>query len=203
MAVHPTAGTVALTPAIVDRLALVSGAAHSLALVSVLILFLGACGLTRTLASSDRLSLAAIVTYAFSCVAILISAAVSGFILPGIMRHMVADVPSGVRQWQIVIAGIFQINQGFARIYSIGASAAIILWSVSSLRNGGVARSLAVYGCIISVLTTVAVGSGYLRLDVHGMGAVVLGQAIWFVIAGTQLLSDSAKVLAAARAGRN
>jgi hypothetical protein len=38
---------------------------------------------------------------------------------------MVRDVADAAHQWQIVIDGIFQINQAFARIYSVGASIAI------------------------------------------------------------------------------
>jgi hypothetical protein len=29
--------------------------------------------------------------------------------------------------------------------------------------------------------------SGHLRLDVHGFGLVVLGQAVWFITVGTLL----------------
>jgi hypothetical protein len=99
MAIHPT-GAGSLTADQVAHLSIVSAAAHSIAMVSVLLLFLGACGLARRTASADRLSFAAIVTYGFACVAIVIAAAVSGFIVPGIMKHMVRDVPANAHQWQ-------------------------------------------------------------------------------------------------------
>src|ERR1700681_4509943 len=188
MAVHPT-GAASLTADRVAHLSLVSAAAHSLAMLSVLLLFLGACGLTRRLAADDRMSFAAIVTYGFACVAIMIAAAVSGFIVPDIMKHMVCDDPADAHQWQIVIAGIFQINQAFARIYSVAASIAIILWSVSALRNGGLGRSVAIYGCVIAPLLILGIGIGHLRLDVHGMTVVMLGQVIWFFVVGAQLCS--------------
>lgn len=188
MAVHPT-GTASLTAEQVAHLAIVSGAAHSLAMVSVLLLFLGTCGLARRLAAADRIAFAAIVTCGFACVAIIIAAAVSGFIVPDILKHMVRDVPAAARDWQIVIAAIFQINQAFARIYSVAASLAIILWSISALRNGGLGRGVAIYGCVIAPLIIVGIGIGHLRLDVHGMTAVMLGQAIWFIVVGSQLCS--------------
>jgi hypothetical protein len=188
MAVHPT-GAASLTADQVAHLSLVSAAAHSLAMISVLLLFLGACGLTRRLAADDRMSFAAIVTYGFACVAIMIAAAVSGFIVPDIMKHMVRDDPAAAHQWQIVIVGIFQINQAFARIYSVAASIAIILWSVSVLRNGGLGRSVAIYGCVIAPLLILGIGIGHLRLDVHGMTVVMLGQVIWFIVVGSELCS--------------
>ena len=58
MAIHPSAGG-PMTAAQVDRLAIVSGVAHSLALVSVLSLFLGTCGLARAIAGTIAASLSA------------------------------------------------------------------------------------------------------------------------------------------------
>ena len=191
MAIHPTAAG-SLTADQVERLSLVSGVAHSIAMVSVLLLFLGACGLTRSIAAADRIAFAAIVTFGFACVAVLVATAVSGFIVPGIMKHMVRDVPVNAHQWQIVIDGIFQINQAFSRIYSVAASLAIILWSASALRNGGFGRGVATYGWVISALIMVAIGVGHLRLDVHGMAVVLFAQTIWFIIVGYQLCTRPA-----------
>ena len=191
MAIHPT-GAASLTAEQVGHLSVISGAAHSLAMVSVLLLFLGACGLARRMAAADQISFAAIVTYGFACVAIMIAAAVSGFIVPGIMKHMVRDVPDAAHQWQIVIDGIFQINQAFARIYSVAASIAIVLWSLSALRNGGIGHGVAIYGCVVAPVIIVGIGIGHLRLDIHGMAVVMLGQAVWFILVGSQLCSRPA-----------
>jgi hypothetical protein len=105
---------------------------------------------------------------------------------------MLRDVAANTHQWQIVIDGIFQINQAFASIYSVAASLAMILWSISALRNGGFGRGVAVYGCIIAPLIVVGIGIGHLRLDVHGMAAIVVAQAIWFIIVGSQFYSRQA-----------
>jgi hypothetical protein len=109
------------------------------------------------------------------------------------MKHMVGDVGDAAHQWQIVIDGIFQINQAFARIYSVAASIAIILWSVSTLRNGGLGRGVAIYGCVVSPLIILGIGIGHLRLDVHGMAVVMLGQVVWFILVGSQLCSRQAR----------
>jgi len=187
MAIHPTAGPASLTAEQVAHLAFASAVAHSLAIVSVVILFAGACGLTKRIAATDRLAFAALVTYGFACVSILIAASVSGFVVPDIMRHMVRDGGANAPQWKIAIVSIFQINQAFARIYSVAASVAIILWSASALRNGGLGRGVALYGCILSPLIIVGIAIGHLRLDVHGMAIVAVTQALWFIIVGAQL----------------
>src|SRR5215467_7234575 len=86
MAIHPIAGG-SMTAAQVDRLAIVSGIAHGLAIASVMVLFLGACGIARIVGAPDRMSFAGIVLFAFACVAVFIAATVSGFIVPAIMKH--------------------------------------------------------------------------------------------------------------------
>jgi len=193
MAMHPTAAAGSLTPEQVTRLMAFSGAAHALAMVSALALFLGTCGLTRAIAAADRIAFTAMVVFGFACVAAMIATAVSGFIVPAIMKNMVDDAAANAQTWHIVTFSIFQINQAFARIYSVAASLAMILWSVSALRNGGLGRGVAIYGCIVAPLLMVGVGIGHLRLDVHGMAAVVVAQAIWFIAAGSQLRSRPAR----------
>jgi hypothetical protein len=44
-----------------------------------------------------------------------------------------------------------------------------------------------VLGAIIGTLALLAVVIGHLRLDVHGFGAVVLSQGIWFITIGVLL----------------
>jgi hypothetical protein len=122
-------------------------------------------------------------------VAIFIAATVSGFVIPPILKHMTRDEAANAHQWQMVSWGIFQLNQAFARIYAIGASVAILLWSAAARHNCGLSRGTVIYGYIIAALVIVAVGSGHVRLDVHGMAAVGLGQTIWFVLVGAQMYS--------------
>jgi hypothetical protein len=100
---------------------------------------------------------------------------------------MLRDAIANEHQWQIVISGIFQINQAFSRIFSVAAALAIILWSVAALRNGGLGRGVAIYGCVVAPLIIVGIGIGHLRLDVHGMAVVMVGQVIWFILVGIQL----------------
>jgi hypothetical protein len=198
MAIHPTAAGV-VTSDQVEHLAFVSGVAHSIAMVSFLMLFLGAMGITRRLdacdgpENPDRFALAGLTAYGFAAVALLLATAVSGFIIPDIMRHSVRDVAANALQWRIVIDAVFQFNQAFARIYSVSASAAILLWSVSALRHGGLGRGIAVFGCVLSPILMGLIVVGHLRLNVHGMAVVVFAHALWLVLAGTQMMSSNSK----------
>ncbi len=193
MAVHPTGGS-SLTLPQAEHLAIISGMAHSLAMISFVTLFLGSVGLASRLADQvrkgvpDRLPFVGLVMFGFACVAVPIAAAVSGFIVSNIMEHMARDNESNVPQYRLIIDAMFQVNQAFSRIFSVAALIATLLWSVSGLRNGGLNRGLCIYGCIVAPLVTLGIVTGYLPLNVHGMGIVVLAMAIWFVTAGLRLL---------------
>jgi hypothetical protein len=180
MAVHPTSHS--------SNLAIVSGAAHSLALVSVLVLFLGTFGLTRLLNGADRLAFCALVVFGFAVVAVLNAGAVSGFIVPGILRLMERADPSAEPQWRIAVASVFQINQAFSRIYSIATATAIVFWSIAAMRRGGLPGLISIYGCVVSPIVALFVIVGHLRMDVHGFGVVVISQAIWFFAVGVTML---------------
>ena len=179
MAIHPTRDSASL--------AQLSGVAHSLALVSVLLLFLGACGLSRFLDAPDRLAFSALVTFGFAAVAVMIAAAVSGWIVPDLMRLMAHDLPSSAPQWEITMTSVFRFNQVFSRIYSIAGAGAITLWSIASLRSGRLSRGLALYGCVTAPLVALLIFVGHLRLNVHGMTVVMVSQVIWFVGMGVSL----------------
>ena len=174
MAIHPTAGG-PLTPEQVAHLALISAMAHSLAMVSFVFIFLGACGLVRRIAAADRIAFAGLVIFGLACVAVLIATAVSGFIVPDMMRRMAHDVPAASQQWRMIITSIFQINQAFSRIYTVAASLAIILWSASAFRNGGLSRKVAAYGCVIAPLIIV----GILIAGICGWMFMVWAQWFW------------------------
>ena len=185
MAVHPHG---AIAAAQVESMARNLTIVHSLALASLMVLFLGALGLSHRLKSPDRLDVIGLVLFAFAGAAVMNAAVMDGLVAPNVMRRIVeAGAGAGAGEsWRVVFRYNFEVNQGFARLYAVTSSVAIIFWSLSIFRNRTLARGLAIYGCVIGVASVIAVASG-LGMDVHGFGAVVLGQAIWFVTAGVLL----------------
>jgi hypothetical protein len=188
MALHPTSQDVA-SPGNAGHMMQLNVAVHSLALVCIPILFLGALGLTHRLAAPNRLALSALVMFGFADVAVMIAAAASGLIAPGLFHHMAAN-PGMAEAWRAVLILNGHLNQAFAMIFVVASSAAIVLWSAAILRSAGFSRLLGIYGCIIGPLTVIAVISGHIRLNVHGFGIVVLVQAVWFISAGVLLWKE-------------
>lgn len=191
MAIHPTASGAA-TAADYEHLARVSAIAHSTGIVSFAMAFLGACGLSARLREPARIALAGLVAFGLATIAALIAAAISGFIEPAIMLRMVRDAPAAASQWHIVLDAVFQINQAFARIFAVGASGAVLLWSIAALRSRALGPRLATCGWMIAVATIGGVLAGHIRMNVHGMAVIVVAQAIWFWGAGLQLCQSKA-----------
>lgn len=159
---------------------------HGLAIAATMIGFLGALALHVRTNDAARFSLSALVAYAFAAVAVIIAAAASGFVAGGLALAK-EPPPHAVLQ----LAGLF--NQAFAKIDVVAGSAAIFLWSIAIWRGRTLPRALALYGFVIGPVLALLVIAGHLRLDVHGFGAVVLLQGIWFAAAGVVLLRRPGK----------
>jgi hypothetical protein len=195
MAVHPHG---AVATAQVESMARNLTIVHSLALASLMVLFLGALGLSQRLKSADRFDTIGVVLFAFASIAVMNAAVMDGLVAPNVMRRIVEAGVGGGESWRVAFRYNFEVNQGFARLYAVTSSIAIIFWSLSIWRNRTLSRGLAIYGCVIGVASVIAVVAG-LGMDVHAFGAVVLGQAIWFVTAGMLLRREPEKSNAQSR----
>ena len=184
MGLHPTIRDLS-APDKFGPMTLLLISVHALAIMSLPVLFLGALALSRRIVSPDRLALAALVVYGFALVAVLVAAVVDGFVVPSLAREIMTAPPPATEEWRIAhYNGL--LNQWFARVFLIGSSISIILWSASILRTRALAPGVAIYGLIVGPAVIIAVVSG-LRLDPHGAGLLILGQSVWFIIAGILL----------------
>ncbi len=172
-----------ISPAEVDHVARMLILVHSLALASIPVIFLGAWGMTRRIGGADRLAWAALVVYALASIAVMNAAVCDGLMAPAIMRKIVAATPETRDMWQTLMNFNFQMNQAFARVYAVGSSLALVLWSVSILRYRTLGRGVGIYGVILGLVTAVGICSGLLTPDRHGFGMLIFGQAIWFLLA--------------------
>lgn len=187
MALHPT-GHDLVAPGQLGAVSHMVVAVHALALISLPVMFLGAWGLSRRLASPNRLSMMALVFYGFATVAVMNAAAISGFMSPYIAKQMAEADPAMHDMWHAMLHYNGQLNQAFAMVFVVAVSTAILLWSISIVKQKSFATSIGVYGCILGPATVVAVASGQVTLGVHGFGMIVVCEAIWYVSIGVTLL---------------
>lgn len=159
-------------PAMVSR----NHVVHALAIAAMLLQTTGAVALV--LASSRGqvgLTHLAFVAQGTATAAVTIAAVCSGFVLP----QFLGDAP--------MAAFVFAFNQAFAKLFVIAAGTAIATWSVAGWRRSlpGATSGL---GVVVGGLAAAMVAFGHLRLDVHGMGAVVLGHSVWWVLVAIGML---------------
>jgi hypothetical protein len=185
MAFHPT-GHQMINPDQFAAVARLSIIVHSLALVSMVVLFLGACGLWRWLSPSRHLAFGGLVTYGFGTVAGMITGILNGLVAPRLIQRMLAH-PEAKQVWDAALTYSGDLERPMVQVMVVASSVAILLWSIAIVRRGLLARGLGIYGCIVAVLIVFAVVSNHIRLNVHGFGMVVVLQTVWFVIAGVQL----------------
>jgi hypothetical protein len=186
MSLHPTGHVAAAQVEPMIRMLI---AVHALALACVPVMFLGAWGLSRRLASPDRLAVAGLVIYTFALLAVMNAAVADGLVTPSLLRQIVASAgsPPAMDGWKIMSRYNFYVNQAYAQVFVTASSIAIVLWSASIWRSRKLARGLGIYGCILGPVTILALFSGHLNLDAHGFGVVIFGQAVWFLIVGAWL----------------
>jgi len=187
MALHPT-GHQVLTPGSSKAILQLAVAVHALALLSLPVLFAGAAGLSKYLARAGRLAFAALTFYGFATVAVMNAAVFSGFVATGVAHRILEGGSLASDPWQTLFRYTGDLNQGFALVFVVASSVAILLWSIALLRGGFAQRASALYGCFIASVTMLAVLSGHIRLNVHGFGAIILAQSVWFVWMGIHLL---------------
>ena len=189
MAAHPTSHDL-LAPGQFSTVAMLGEAIHIFAIISTPVAFLGALALARHMDSPNRLAMSALAFYGFALVTIAIAATLSGLVAIPILQKLV-DQPQSAAQWEGFANYTGRLNQAFARISTLLASIAIALWSIPIVRTRRLPRAIGIYGLVMAPVVFVVVGSGHIRLDVHGFGAVVLLQAIWSIAAGTALYRTS------------
>ena len=185
MMLHPTSKDM-FVPGQVSMIATLGWVIHIFAIISVPFAFLGALALARYMDSPNRLAITALAVYGVALVAIVIAPTLSGLVAVPIIQKLVLE-PQSAAQWKPLAEYTGYLNQAFARIYTLLAAIAIALWSVPMARTRILSRATGIYGLVISPVIFIVVGSGHVKLDVHGFGAVVLLQGIWLIATGAAL----------------
>jgi hypothetical protein len=183
-----------ISPAEVDHVARMLIVVHSLALASIPVVFLGAWGMSRWLGGTDRLAWAGLVLYGLASVAVMNAAVCDGLLAPNLMKHIVSATPETRDGWQMMMNYNFQMNQAFARVYAVGASLAVVFWSLSTLRNRTLGLGVGIYGIVLGVVTAAGIVSGLLTPDRHGFGMLIFGQAIWFLLMAGKMWRSTVEI---------
>jgi hypothetical protein len=133
-----------------------------------------------------------LVAYAAGVIIMTLAGLVDGFIVPRVALTLPVIAPAQPALLAQLAAFAILFNQAFARCGAILMSAGIAAFSLDLMRGALPARALGIFGLASGLGCALAIGAGWLRLDVHGMGAVMLLQGLWMAGAGALLLIRAA-----------
>ena len=192
MALHPM-GRIAPSEleAVVRKLLTV----HSVALASIPLLFLGAWGMARRLNGPDRLSWAGLGIFGYAVAAILTGAVFDGLVEPRLLQQIVGSEGSTRDVWQTILRYNGIVDSAFVRVYVVAAGVSILVWSTAMVKNKQMGLGVALYGGLLGLVTVVGVLAGMLRPETHGFVLVIVGEALWFLIAGAALWREPQEML--------
>lgn len=162
---------------------------HGAAIASVPMLLLGLWGLTRRLAPS-ALTVPALVVHATGSVAILCAAVMSGFVATDVIERLAGADPAAHDLYDALLTYTGIVNRGFATVFVVASSVAILLWSVAILRTGRLQRAVGLVGIVVASLVLVAFLGGVVGLDVRGFGFIIVAHAVWLTWIGILLLRE-------------
>jgi hypothetical protein len=85
------------------------------------------------------------------------------------------------------------MNQAFATAHAAMFSASILLYALAWPGKGVLGLAVQIVGFMAGLGILAWLFSGTLTLDVHGMGAVVLAQGAWIILAAFAMLGRNAR----------
>ena len=187
MAFHPTGfDPHASVEAVAHDMSILVGV-HSLALFSVPLLVFGFLGVTMRAGWHRPEALLAFIIYALSAVAIMFAGIADGLINAALIPGMTgADLK--LQTLKAVLSYNFQFNQACAKVFVVGTSLAMILWSITLFRLGVLERRIGIMGWFISLAALFGLLSGHVRMSAHGFGLIVLLQGVWTIALGVSML---------------
>ena len=129
--------------------------------------------------------------YGLGAIAMIGAALINGFAIDHYASNALQDGPDALRDAARVLPLAWSLNQTLAGFGVFALSGGIVAWSLDLWRvPGALARVAAVYGVVVMLGLCGAFASGGFRLDLTGMGAVVLAQTLWYLMLGIQSLRD-------------
>jgi hypothetical protein len=169
-------------------------AVHVLALFSVPLTFFGLVGVWKRIGWQRPAAQFAILVYGLSAVAVMIAAICDGLVAPALIQKTIGATEAATGAIRSTLVYNFQLNQAAAKVFVVGSSISMIVWSYAISRLGRLEHGLAVLGWIVGALAMLGIFSGHVGMSAHGFGLIVLLQAFWNIgVAVALIRSDRAR----------
>jgi hypothetical protein len=184
---HPTGSQLMASPEGFASHAPINVLAHGLALFAMWLTLFGVVGFIRRLGAQRPEVTAAFVAFALGATMISLAAIVDGLVATRLAADYVAtgDVAerSALRGF---VRFCYYLASSLSRYYVTAVAIAILLWSWAAWRTK-FDRVLPWLGFCLSVLALAAQLRGQLRMNIHDVMVLAVGQGIWMGWAGVTL----------------
>lgn len=186
MALHPSG-----VPHTADagRIVLLGIVVHGVAIAFAPVLTFGMFALTRSIGFATPAASLAFFFYLFGAIAVMLAATMSGLVAPRLIQALTAATGADKDLLHGLLRLEWYLNQSFATLHVGFFSAALVLYAFAWPEKGALAAAIQIAGFLVGIGVFGWLVSGTLTLNVHGMGAVVIAQGAWFILAAIGLLS--------------
>jgi hypothetical protein len=169
------------------RLAAIDAFAHSLAILGTGLTLLGMVGLSRMLGSQRVPVTAAMVAFALASSAVMVAAALDGFVLPTVAQHWTeADKIAGDDLKRLVQFCVLTASS-LTRIYLLLGAIAIALWSWVIYRDR-LDSALPWVGSMVCIAGIAMLIGGSPFISAHEVLALVTVQTVWMLLAALLMI---------------
>lgn len=174
------------------RVILLGIVVHGVAIAVAPMLTFGMFTLTRSIGFAKPAASLGFFFYLFGAVAVMLAATMSGLVAPRLIQALAAATGPDKELLHGLLRLEWYLNQSFATLHVGFFSAALVLYALAWPEKGVLAAAIQIVGFIAGIGIFAWLVSGTLTLNVHGMGAVVLAQGAWFILAALGLLARKA-----------
>lgn len=187
LALHPTGGDPSHHAAAIAARIPLNQTAHGLGIAGEMLLLVGLAGFSQRLGLHRAGALAGLVFYAFAAASAVSAMVWSGFVSGEVIEHFREAAPAD----QVPLRQVFfyggWVTDAFTRIFIAGSGAALAAWSLGLLSVRRL-TGLAWFGLLVGLGEIALLLAGMPVFNIHGLGALVLFQAIWSLSLGVVLL---------------
>lgn len=171
------------------RVILLGIVVHGVAIAVAPVLTFGTFALTRSIGIANPAASLAFFFYLFGAITVMLAATMSGLVAPRLIQALTAATGADKDLLHGLLRLEWYLNQSFATLHVGFFSAAIAFYAFAWPEKGLLAAAVKIVGFIVGIGVFAWLVSGTLTLNVHGMGAVVILQGVWFVLAAVGLLA--------------
>jgi hypothetical protein len=193
---HPTAHS-ANVAQVVEQIASfssVSAVVHGSLIALMLLTVFGFVDFVLRVGLERPLIRAGLIAYASGVLVMIGAALVSGFIVTNLASLLPHQTPVDLQINAQLLILCRVLNQSCANLAVVAMSAGIVCWSLELGRNKGWSRGVGIFGCVVGLVPALALLSGQLHLDVHGMTQVAVAQAAWNIAVAVWMLRSDVGV---------